>query len=70
MCQAVQSRCTNDADIRSNHKCEQYDAYPQDHTSYLTAANGNHWSINFTTNFLSVTNTEVSLLILLHMGNI
>ncbi len=37
LCQAVQSRYTNDADIRRNHKYEQYDAYPQDHTSYLTA---------------------------------
>lgn len=51
MCQAVQSRCTNDADVQSNHKYEQCDAYPQDHTSY-SAAKDKHWGRDFTATFL------------------
>lgn len=37
MSRAAQSKCTNDVDIQSIHKYEQYDACPHDHTFYLTA---------------------------------
>lgn len=37
LCQATQKQCTNDADEQSNHRYEQCDSYPRDHTSYLTA---------------------------------
>lgn len=34
--QAVQKQCKDVAGIQSNHKYEQYDAYPQGQTFYLT----------------------------------
>jgi len=37
LCPTTQSKCTNVVDIQNNHIFEQCDAYPQDHTSYLTA---------------------------------
>ncbi len=36
MCQAIQSKCTNAAEIQNNHRYEQCGAYLQDHTSCLT----------------------------------
>lgn len=40
LCPAIQSKCTNVVDIQNNHIYEQCDAYPQDHTSYLTVGKG------------------------------
>lgn len=37
LCLAIQKKCIDDAEIQSNHECEQYDAYLQDQASYLTA---------------------------------
>lgn len=37
LCPTTQSKCTNVVDVQNNHIYEQCDAYPQDHTSYLTA---------------------------------
>ena len=34
-CREVQSICINDVDVRSSRICEQYGAYPLDHTSCL-----------------------------------
>lgn len=69
MCQAIQSRCTDDVDRQSNQKYEQYDACPQDHTSYLTAQ-GKHQYRNFTTQFPLIYDIEMSPVIALYMGNI
>lgn len=37
MSREVQRKCIDDAGKQSNHKYEQRDAYPQDHTWCLTA---------------------------------
>lgn len=60
LCQAVQTQCTSDVDIQSNHRSEQYGAYHQDQTSYLTGKRkkkgANDIQINFADLALKVQN--------------